>query len=228
MKEDNLQRLTIKECNEILFGCMLGDASIEKTFISIMHSIIYTDYIILKYTLLKKYFNLGNIGISNNWGTNKNKELRKGIRFRILRSKENDLTFYKSNFKNEKKNIIPLNYLKEYLTPLAIFFWYFDDGSLVIRKPSALYKNYRRRLSISLKSYSNEEIIYIVNYINYTFDLYFRPEYDSNKKIIKISTSSQIGICNFLTNIIKPNKHFIVTSMLYKIKPEIPNFDILS
>jgi len=205
-----------------LVGCILGDSSFEPTFINIMHSIIYKDYVDFKYNEFSRFFNVGKIGTSNNWGSNKNEELRKAKRFRILRGENYSLDDFRLNLLNENnKRIIPENlYL---IQPVTLFFWYMDDGTLIVRKPNNNYKtsNIRRRLSITLKSFSDESILKLIEYLNTEFNLEFRPDKNKEKKIIRITTESVSGISKFLKLFYDNNFYnFIPDSLHYKFNPE--------
>ena len=106
-----------------LIGCLLGDSSFEPNFINVMHSIIYKDYVEFKYREFSRFFNVGEIGTSNNWGSNKNEELRKAKRFRILRGDNYSLDDFREillDKDNKRKFPKDLNLIQ----PVTLFFWY--------------------------------------------------------------------------------------------------------
>src|SRR5690349_18359222 len=115
--KDNLQRSFITENNkdQALVGCLLGDSSFEKTAISVMHSITHDDYVKLKYCEFSKHFLVGKLGVSSNWGSNPDPDLRKAMRFRIRKDTSRySLDDYREIMldKNGKRRI-PVEYLDE-------------------------------------------------------------------------------------------------------------------
>ena len=208
-----------------LTGCLLGDSSFEKTFINVMHSIKNRDYVEFKYTEFSKFFNVGKIGISNNWGSNQDEALRKAVRFRILRdlSKQRyDLDYFYNillSKSNPKKRCIPVDYLDELLTPLALLFWFMDDGQFIVRHPTKTYSLFRRRLAITLNSFDDADVLKTVEFINNKYGINFKIERNKDKtNIVRIYVSSATEIFKFLELLYEFNE-IIPKSMLYKFQP---------
>ena len=219
--KDNLQRSFITEENkdQALVGCLLGDSSFEKTAINIMHSIIHEDYVKLKYCEFSKYFLLGKMGVSSNWGSNPNPELRKAMRFRIRKDENRySLNDFREIMLDENgKRRIPVEYLDELMTPECLFFWFFDDGQLIVRRPTEDYKHFRRRLAITLKSFKDSEILQTMEFLNRKYGLDLKCEREKDK-ILRIQTSSVEGISRFM-EILLPFRDFTPMSMSYKLNP---------
>ena len=221
--KDNLQRsfITDETKDQALVGCLLGDSSFEPTFINVMHSILYEDYLLQKYDGFSKFFNVGRIGISNNWGSNPNPELRKAVRFRILRDQSYTkyaLEDYREVMLDEDgRRQIPVAYLGDLITPECLFFWFFDDGHLIVRRPTDKYGYFRRRIAITLKSFKDEQITSVMKFLNQKYGLDFKAESEKGK-IVRIQTGSVNGISRFL-ELLQPFKDFFPKSMIYKVNP---------
>lgn len=200
-----------KLCLYALIGTLLGDGSIEKktNSLAIMHSIKNEDYLTFKHREFSRFINTGKIGYSKNWGTNPNKELRIGIRFRIYQKKL-IYRLKKIMYDNENKKLIP-NF--KYIKPITLFFWYLDDGCFIKRDN----KRYiRRSLRISLASYNDNDILSLIKNLYSNYGIKFRPEYNKNKdKILKICIESYEAINNFLL-LLSPFKDYIPNSLAYK------------
>lgn len=209
------------ECIYALVGCLLGDSSIEsKTkYIVTSHSIINKDYTVFKYNEFIRFLKIGTLGISNNYGTNPDLELRKSYRFRINDKELSSLL--EPMFYNKYRNrLLPdLSFFNE----ISLFFWYMDDGCLIIRNNGSYI---RRSLKIALKSLCDQDILNLVKFLKTKYNLNFRVEYNTEKtKIIKILMHSEKDIAEFFNLLYKFYK-FIPTSMYYKFNPQFSKKDL--
>ena len=219
------RKITINDITEdtarkFLIGSILGDMCLEKNKnikarydIVNTQSIIHEDYVQLKYSIFSKFWNCGKIGISNNWGSNPDPNLRKAKRFRIY---EADLIEYILNvsYKDGRRKILD----KELLSPEVMFFWYLDDGSLINgRCPS---------LRIGLKSFPDEEILRFIKDFNDKYDIEFIPEKPKSiGKITRVFLNGQLKILKFL-ELLEPFYDIIPKSLEYKFSPIIKNSDL--
>ncbi|ALN97835.1 hypothetical protein Bp8pS_156 [Bacillus phage vB_BpuM-BpSp] len=203
------------ECFQLLIGTLLGDSTIEKKNRSIVNtqSIIHRDYVEMKYNIFKKYYKVGVLGESKNWGTNPKEELRVGIRYRIW-DKELSNKIERIMFDENHKRIIPNDL--NIITPLTLLFWYLDDGAFIVRDNG---KYIRRSLRIGLKSFSDESILRLIDYLKEKYDISFRAEYDKGRNtILKICMESVKEIAKFL-ELMYPFYNYIPKSLNYKFQP---------
>lgn len=139
------------ELNEVLFGCLLGDSSLNSNSetgfyrtVNFNHSIKQKDYFEYKKKLFGKYF------IQNNSYTS-------GYGSEILRGKlisnlgllkiANEICSVNGKKKVTKKWV-------DSLTPISLAFWFMDDGTLLNRENPDL----RCRANISTQGFSLNEI----------------------------------------------------------------------
>lgn len=209
---------TREDTEKFLIGSLLGDMFIEGNAISNTQSIIHSDYSELKHLIFSKYYRTGKIGLSHNWGTNKDPELRVANRFRIydknLTSKMKSLLYDSNNV----KHIPDLSYMSIH----SILFWYLDDGSLISgsttdKKTGKLHG--KNDLRIALKSYSDSNILNFIDQFYEKYKIKFNTESKDNK-IIRIYISSKRDILAFF-KLLYPLYDIIPKSMYYKFQPII-------
>lgn len=227
MKVNQQQRYLINQQNldEALLGCLLGDSSFERNFsvLNFQHSLINEDYIDFKYREFSRFLNAGKLAINQNKKCNLKDEIieRRGKikRFRAY-GKESFIPLKKLVVNKRGKRKIPKDL--SLITPLVLFFWYLDDGTLVVRHPNenCATNNIRRSLRISLKSYTDKRILRLIKTLKKSYDLTFRAERNSEQKIIKICMESKKEIAKFLDIAINPFLEFVPKSMLHKINPQ--------
>jgi len=178
--------LTKKQVTEMLIGCCLGDSCIEKrksgdiNNISFSHEKKQKDYLLYKYNCISKYYYPNPISKKEN---KKTKDFS-GFRFRLYYNNSSNKTiidFLNKNLKNENNERIIPNDLS-LITPLVLYFWYLDDGYLSARLIKRKNSNYvRKQLGIALKSYSDESILKLIDYLKNKYSLNFKPKKVGNK-----------------------------------------------
>lgn len=116
-----------KKLKEIIFGCLLGDASLQ-TYTSgrtwrlrFIQGDSQKEYLFYKYDLFKEFVKTPPKSIVDSSGN---------TRWYFNTVVLPELIEFGELFYNKKVKVLP-SYTKisEYLTPLAISFWYMDDGS---------------------------------------------------------------------------------------------------
>lgn len=211
-----------------LLGCLIGDSSFEAQngSVSFQHSMKNEDYLDFKYNEFSRFFNTGKNSVTVNKKCNlkDEDETRRGKikRFRIYDTKKTN-EFKKILLDSDGNRQLPndLTLIK----PISIFFWYLDDGSLIVRHPNSNYKsnNIRRSIRIALKSYSDESILKLVKYFEGEYDIHFKTESTKDRsKITRILMSSKEEIQKFL-KIIEPFEDFCPTTMKYKLDGQFNN-----
>lgn len=186
------------EIYEFLFGSLLGDAHAERLMsggvrFRFKHSVIQKDYLFFKY-----YFLLEKGYVNNNPPAFLKDKLGDSYRFDTY-CYSNLLWFYKIFYKNKIKVLPELNYLTQFLTPLALAIWIMDDGT---------FKDPGVRIAINKFTKKEGEIIIQV----------LRDKYNIVSSLHKNSGQYQLYIKNesmkILINLVKPYFH---STMYYKL-----------
>ena len=102
------------------------------------------------------------------------------------------------------------------ITPLSLYFWYLDDGSLSVQKVKRKKSFFlRKQLTIALKSYSDKSILKLIDYLNSKYNLNFHKKMCKDK-IGWISLDTKTDIIKFL-DLLKPYiDNLTPDSMIYK------------
>lgn len=118
---------------DILFGCLLGDAHLEKSgtnkaYVTFEQTSKHKDYIMHIYELLKSEgLELFDIKTYQRLDSRYNK-INESIYFR---TRSSELLFpFLEQFLVDGKKILPLN-IEEHLNPATLAYWICDDGQLV-------------------------------------------------------------------------------------------------
>ena len=207
-----------KYIKDMLIGSLLGDGSIEYnhsqnnqvTISFTQNGTKEVNYINYKHDLMAKL-----------WKVNPVKKAHHNtIRFRFSMTETEiinemiELTRYEDN--SRKLPDI------EDISPVALLFWYLDDGSLSVikqKRPGNRPPSIHRKLRIALTSFKDEDIIRFVDQFNKKYGTKLRTFEESRsgkKTIVAIGISNSIEeIAKFL-DIILPYKDLIPEEMHYK------------
>jgi hypothetical protein len=181
-----------------LFGSLLGDAHAERLpsggiRFRFKQSIIQKDYLFFKYDfLLQRGY------VNNNPPVFQKDKLGDSYRFSTY-SYSNLLWFYQIFYKNKIKVLPELNYLNQFLTPLALAIWIMDDGTF--KSPG---------IRIATNCFTKKECEILIEIL--------RDKYNIESSIHKNNDRYQLYIkkesMNTLIGLIKPYFH---SSMYYKL-----------
>lgn len=189
---------------EFIFGCLLGDGYCKKvgddknaTF-EFQHSLKQKEY-----AEYKKSFLLNIPGRAYEYDRNDIRTNTIYHTYTVSFLTNKCFTDFHNLFYVEGKKRVPIEYLEELYTPLAIAIHYMDDGSCT--KKSG-YNSYD--LSIATCSFSIDDLNQLVFFLKRKFDLDFTIQSSSNR--IRLRSKD---IPKFI-NLIKP---YVPECMLYKI-----------
>lgn len=212
----NINKPLDKDILEIIYGSLLGDASVEKrkggkgTRILFYQENSHTEYLLFLHRLIANlgYCNTNIPKLQTRLG--KKGKIRKIIRFSTWTynqfneihnnwyiSSINPLTGLVTN-----KKVLPKN-IDNYLSPLALAIWIMNDGG----KSS-------KGLKLATNNFTLSEVKYLINILN--------KKYNIKANIHKTGTIDQYNIyilsdsMPILVNLIKP---YIIPSMKYKLSP---------
>jgi len=177
---------------EVLIGLILGDAHLEQSLnglsyrLKIEQSIQKKEYIDHLYILFK------------DWTLSPPKQKRNNLYFQTRYSRS--LVFFGKQFYKDKKKIIP-KLIHRWLTPIAIAYWYMDDGSIKSKQSKGVFFN--------TQGYVFKEVCLLAKILNNNYHL--------KTSIRKQKVGYQIYVSGYsyelLRNIIYP---FLISSMYYK------------
>ena len=199
--------------NEIVLGTMLGDGGLEypsptsrckNPLLGVTHCLYKEkEQTKLLRQLISTYYTVGKL----------TEDVKKNtIRFRIS-SKEVDLIkLVESTTRLDRKRFVDVNSI----TLIVLLFWYLDDGSLTLGKQKRP-KGYTlyRRLKITAKSYSEENLIEVCDLINSKFKLNFKIDYEKGKAVGLVISNNKKNICDFLS-LLEPYMYLVHSEMNYK------------
>lgn len=189
---------------ELIFGCLLGDGYCKKvgndknaTF-EFQHSLKQKDY-----AEYKKSFLLNLPGRAYEYDRDDIRTNTTYHTYTVSFLTNQCFTDFHNIFYIKGKKRIPIEYLENLYTPLALAIHYMDDGSCTKK---SVYNSYD--LSIATCSFSTEDLNQLVSFIKKKFDLDFTIQPSSNR--IRLRSKD---ISKFI-NLIKP---YVPECMLYKI-----------
>jgi hypothetical protein len=183
---------------EFLFGSLLGDAYAERLMsggvrFRFKQSIIQKDYLFFKYNFL-----LSRGYVNNNPPVYLKDKFGDSYRFDTY-CYSNLLWFYNIFYKNKVKVLPELNYLIQFLTPLALAIWIMDDGTF--KSPG---------VRIAINNFTQKEGEILIKFL--------RDKYNIESSLHKNQDRHQLYIkkesVNLLTDLIKPYFH---PTMYYKL-----------
>ena len=190
---------------EILFGSLLGDLYLQtqnkgKTYRMRVQQNYedHGDYVVHLFGIFKDFCSSlpdKVIRIKNNT-TDLRFQTRGHIEF-----VEFAKMFYTNNTPKEKK-LPSYELVYKWLTPLAIRYWYMDDGTIDGANP--------RGCSFSTHNFSNQETEMLIDILKEKYQLIAKSRINKEKKIVIISAKS----CEKFNSLILPNT---IESMYYKI-----------
>lgn len=181
-----------KILDEIIIGSLLGDLTAEKrninsnTRLQFKQSEIYKEYIFHLYELFKDYTGSPPIILSKFDKRPNKMKIYKAIKFQTLSLP--CFNYYKEIFYNsENKKIVPIN-ISEILTTRGLAYWLMDDG----------YK-YKNGFYICTESFSNEDLLLLIQVLKYKFNLECSIHKHSNGQRIYILSSSKSKLINLIS-----------------------------
>lgn len=204
--------------HDMLIGCCLGDNYLEYNIkkdrvnrLVIKHKNENSDYLRLKKKILDDYFYIEDIKDRSFSKYKLNEFVIKGN----IEHNQNQLIYFAKILKDSSgKRILPKDL--SLISPLSLYFWYLDDGCLSVQKVKRKYSFFlRKQISIALKSYSDESILKLIDYLNSTYNLNFKKKM-CKEKIGWISLDNKKDIIDFI-NLLEPYASKLTPkSMIYK------------
>ena len=175
-----------------IIGSILGDGYLDTTTrgysLRIHHGISQKEYVEFKYSLISSFVN--------------SKPKRSGNAYYFRTVSHPLLTKLRSIFYNEqRKKIIPKSFLMKNFDSFTLAIWIMDDGSAD-----------KNRLRINTQSFSLEENLWLVKFLQTKFGIKSTINVDKGKYRLRIADSSM----NLLKKLINP---YIIPSMFYKLSP---------
>jgi len=191
---------------EIIFGCILGDGYLRKPkdkkgnygnpMISIIHSQKQKEYLLLKYRLMSSICNIEPYEYEDNsWGK---KKIRMRTKCCPCLSDFGAIFITKNNIKSIN-NKIDISHL---FTPIAIAFWFMDDG--------AISYNLKPRCSFHVQGLSEGSIKIIQSLLLSKYGIESRIGRYKSGHVLELGAESTIR----LLTLISP---YITKSMQYKL-----------
>lgn len=210
-------KLRSSELDGILYGTLLGDASLNKTSrngnfnLTLTHSPKQKEYLEFKKNLISK---VSHVRFSYKETISFNKQVKKN--YTTCCYYTNYLKYFtkleKIFYDDNRKKIVTRKILNK-LTPLGLALWWMDDGCLCIHKRKDR-NTLQRTATIATYSFSLEEHDLIIKYFKEKWNIKVKLSWagpkDNKKPVIKMP---MLEFGKF-KNIIEP---YIIPSMHYKI-----------
>lgn len=155
---ENLSKIFTKDCKQVLFGSILGDASLIvdgiNCYFEEVHSIKQRDYLRWKYIFLKLF------NAKTKSKQFKNYKLNKIYRQFLLRTSSSPtLTEFHNQFYPNGKKTITINILNQ-LDELGLAIWYLDDGHITLLENLVIWStdNYTYKEHLLIQEWFNKRL----------------------------------------------------------------------
>lgn len=187
----------------IILGSVLGDGHIAKkrgqngeSQVILGHSPKQKEYIEYKYNELKRFIGCKIYPLQHKIGNKVYTTLN------FLTRKDKKFTFYRNLFYNEFKKVIPIDYIKENIDPLALAVWFMDDG----------YNYPNKGCEFCSESFTEEENRSLTEMLQSCFGITSHlTRVRKNQYRIYVKKADKVKLFNIISN-------YVVPSMKYKIK----------
>lgn len=185
---------------DVIIGTLLGDSSmsirsgIPHYSIKFEQGAMHKEYIFHLYEIFKAY--VGSPPISR-WIDKA--QTRKAWWFRTYRHEHFAFyyhLFYKTTQNGQKRKIVPDN-IKEFLTPVAVAYWFMDDGTFTLnRDATEIYYLF------STHGFEKEEVQILCDALRDNFNIIAKPAKDKQFWRIYVYAESSVVLKNlFLSHI---------------------------
>lgn len=169
-----------KKLFEMLTGKLLGDGNLtiqkgRKSRLRFSHSIYDKDWCFYCYTKLRKYLPIN----EPKYIKIKDPRVSKGYTEQYYVQSKTDpiLCYLKDLWYENKTKVIPKEFIKLYLSPLALGWWYLDDGHLKLDNNGTPIK-----IILSTDSFTKEENFFLIQLLREKFEL--RLKLDKQNRLI--------------------------------------------
>ena len=205
-----MTKLTLTKLQkEILIGCILGDLHIEQSLNGQTARLVFEHSIKQKAYMQHLYFHFkdwvpGELSIKNR---NRNGRISQTLVFKTRY--DGVFRFYRKQFYNSQGVKIISRLIHRLLTPIALAYWYMDDGSIKSKQSKGVLLN--------THSFSKNEIDLLCSILTDKFNLKCKPRQQKHEVNNQLKIYYQIYISGYSYDILRQLIFFqLLPEMHYK------------